>query len=148
VAVGRVRHEFGSSFASLLVAGREVAGGGYNRVIGPDFQWRPTPQDTLRGQLLVSASETPNRPELAAEWDGRVLSGYAADPQASHSNAVFDVYGEYKDFGKEFRADDGFVPQVGYREGYFETGYTLTEENRLEKADRQFFLKVAYAFQR
>jgi hypothetical protein len=25
---------------------------------------------------------------------------------------------------------------------------TLTEDNRLEKADRQFFLKVAYAFQR
>lgn len=128
-AVGRVRHEFGTSFASLLVADREVQGGGYNRVIGPDFQWRPTPQDTLRGQLLLSASETPDRPELAAEWDGRKLSGHAADVSASHSNAVFDVYGEYKDFGKEFRADDGFVPQVGFREGYFETGYTLRPKN-------------------
>ncbi|MFI5120128.1 MAG: DUF5916 domain-containing protein [Thermoanaerobaculia bacterium] len=107
VAVGRVRQEFGTSFASLLVADREVQGGGYNRVIGPDFQWRPTPSDTLRGQLLLSASETPNRPELAAEWDGRKLSGHAADISASHSNATFDVYGEYKDFGKEFRADDG-----------------------------------------
>ena len=42
VAVGRVRHEIGNSFAGLLVADREVQGGGYNRVIGPDFQWRPT----------------------------------------------------------------------------------------------------------
>ena len=129
VAVGRVRHEFGNSFASLLVADREVQGGGYNRVIGPDFQWRPTPRDTFRGQVLLSASETPNRPELAAEWDGRRLSGYAADVAASHSDAVFDVFGEYKDFGKEFRADDGFVPQVGFREGYFETGYTIRPIN-------------------
>ncbi len=129
VAVGRVRHEFGGSFASLLVADREVAGGGYNRVIGPDFQWRPTPRDTLRGQLLLSASETPNRPELAAEWDGRKLTGHAADVWFSHSDAVFDVLGEYKDFGKEFRADDGFVPQVGFREGYFETGYTIRPKN-------------------
>jgi hypothetical protein len=128
-AVGRVRHEFGNSFASLLVADREVQGGGYNRVIGPDFQWRPTPSDTLRGQLLLSASETPNRPDLAAEWDGRRLSGHAADVSASHSNATFDIYGEVKDFGKEFRADDGFVPQVGFREGYFETGYTLWPKN-------------------
>ncbi len=128
-AVGRVRHEIGNSFASLLVADREVQGGGYNRVIGPDFQWRPTPQDTVRGQLLLSASETPNRPELAAEWDGRKLSGHAADLSASRSTAVFDVYGEYKDFGKEFRADDGFVPQVGFREGYLETGYTLRPKN-------------------
>jgi hypothetical protein len=129
VVVGRVRHEFGNSFASLLVADREVRGGGYNRVIGPDFQWRPTPQDTVRGQLLLSASETPNRPDLAAEWDGRKPSGHAADVSASHSNAVFDVYGEYKDFGKEFRADDGFVPQVGFREGYFESGYTIRPKN-------------------
>ena len=41
------------------------------------LQWRPTPRDTLRGQLLLSASETPDRPELAAEWDGRKLSGHA-----------------------------------------------------------------------
>lgn len=129
VAVGRVRHEFGNSFASFLVSDREVQGGGYNRVVGPDFQWRPSPADTLRGQLLLSASESPNRPGLAAEWDGRKLSGHAADVSASHSDASFDVYGEYKDFGKEFRADDGFVPQVGFREGYFETGYTLRPKN-------------------
>ena len=129
VAVGRVRQEFGNSFASLLVADREVKGGGYNRVIGPDFVFKPTPSDILRGQILLSATETPNRPDLAAEWDGRKLSGHAADVTASHSDGNFDIAAEYKDFGKEFRADDGFVPQVGYREGYFETGYTLWPKN-------------------
>jgi hypothetical protein len=41
VGIGRVRHDFGQSFISGLVTDRELQGGGYNRVIGPDFQWRP-----------------------------------------------------------------------------------------------------------
>jgi hypothetical protein len=47
VAVGRVRRDFGSSFVSLLT-GREIEGGGHNRIFGPDFEWRPTGTDVLR----------------------------------------------------------------------------------------------------
>jgi len=32
---------------------------------------------------------------------------------------------EYKDFSDGFRADTGFVPQVGFRQGWGEAGYTL-----------------------
>ena len=66
VAIGRVRRELGRSFVSLLYSGREIDGGGSNRVFGPDFEWRPTEQDTVTGQFLVSASQTPDRPDLAA----------------------------------------------------------------------------------
>src|SRR5436309_7119458 len=38
VGMGRVRHDFGKSFVSFLMTDREVKGGGYNRVYGPDFQ--------------------------------------------------------------------------------------------------------------
>lgn len=124
VAVGRGRHDIGRSFASLLFTDREVDGGGYNRVVGPDFQWRPTEADTVTGQLLLSRSVTPNRPDLAPEWDGRTLSGHAARVWWSHSTEKVDWFAVYKDFGDEFRADLGFVPQVGFREGYLEGGYT------------------------
>jgi len=124
VAVARVRHDLGRSFASVLVTDREVSGGGFNRVFGPDFQWRPNDTDTVTGQLLVSATETPNRPDLAAEWDGRELSGGAADVWAAHQTSTFDISAELKAFGDGFRADAGFVPQVGFREGYGEVGYT------------------------
>lgn len=124
VAVGRARHDIGRSFASLLFTDREVRGGGYNRVLGPDFQWRPSEADTVTGQLLFSRSVTPDRPDLAAEWDGRTLTGHAARIWWSHSTERIDWFAVYKDFDDDFRADVGFVPQVGFREGYLEGGYT------------------------
>src|SRR6185295_4237032 len=42
VGIARVRHDMGQSFVSALLTDREVSGGGYNRVFGPDFQWRPS----------------------------------------------------------------------------------------------------------
>ena len=125
VAIGRVRHDIGRSFVSFLGTDREVEGGGHNRVFGPDFQWRATPSDTVTGQLLFSHTKTPDRPDLAAEWNGRTLSGHAGDVWYAHSSPTWDWYTEYKDFSDGFRADDGFVPQVGYRESYGEVGYTF-----------------------
>jgi hypothetical protein len=122
VAVGRMRKVFGRSFASLLVTDREISGGGHNRVLGPDFQWRPTGSDTVTGQLLVSDSQTPDRSDLADEWDGRSLRSHAAQVAWEHSTrGVYSIV-SLKDFGDDFRADVGFVPQVGYREGIAEIG--------------------------
>jgi hypothetical protein len=124
-AIARWRHDFtGKSFASVLFTDREYEGGGHNRVFGPDFQWKPNETDTLTGQFLVSQSVTPDRPDLASEWDGRKLSSFGSDLWWSHSNAKFDFYTEFKDYGDDFRADQGFVPQVGYRANYVESGYT------------------------
>lgn len=123
--VGRVRHDLGRSFVSFLVTDKEIQDGGNNRVFGPDFRFSPTEADTITGQLLYSRSETPDRPELAAEWDGRSLSGHGADVWWAHSTETIDWAVEYKDFSDGFRADLGFVPQVGFREGYADGGYTF-----------------------
>jgi hypothetical protein len=124
-AIGRWRHDFGGkSFASFLFTDREYEGGGHNRVLGPDFQWKPNETDTFTGQFLVSQSLTPNRPDLDPEWDARNLSSYGTDIWWSHSNPKVDLYSEFKDYGDDFRADQGFVPQVGYRANYGEAGYT------------------------
>ncbi len=124
VGVVRLRHDIGRSFVSVLLTDREISGGGYNRVFGPDFQWRPNDRDTITGQVLASVSETPNRPDLAAEWDGSKLSGGGADAWWWHNTPTFDSSLEVKAFGEGFRADDGFVPQVGFRESYGEVGYS------------------------
>ncbi|HMB55300.1 MAG TPA: DUF5916 domain-containing protein [Thermoanaerobaculia bacterium] len=129
VFLGRVRHDLGDSFVSFIASGREIEGGAYNRLFGPDFRWRPTAQDTITGQLLFSRSETPNRPDLADEWDGRELEGHAARLWWYHGTPTWDWYLSYWDFDDEFRADNGFVPQVGYREGYAELGRTFRPEN-------------------
>ncbi|HTQ78657.1 MAG TPA: DUF5916 domain-containing protein, partial [Thermoanaerobaculia bacterium] len=125
VAIGRLRHESGGSFASLLVTDREIAGGGHNRVFGPDFRWHPDDRDSLNGQLLLSDSVTPNRPDLAAEWDGRHLASHAADLNWTRATKTWDVYLEGKDIGDGFRADVGFLPQVGIRDLSGEAGRTF-----------------------
>lgn len=140
VAVGRVRRDFGMSYLSLIGTLRDLEGGGRNTVFGPDWQWRPSQADTWMGQLLFSSSRTPNRPDLASEWDGRSLSGHALDTYWVHQTRTWDLAGEYKDFSDDFRADAGFVPQVGYREGYVEAGGTVRPEKGFVRRLRGFLM--------
>jgi hypothetical protein len=123
--IGRVRRDIARSFVSFLATDREVEGGAYNRVAGPDFQWRPTDQDTITGQYLLSRTRNPDRPDLTPAWTGQDLASHAAALRWSHSTSTIDWFTSYQDVGDDFRADNGFVPQVGYREGYGEIGYTF-----------------------
>jgi hypothetical protein len=125
VFLGRARRDFGASFVSWLVSAREQEQGAFNRVVGPDFQWRPNARDMITGQVLYSFTKTPQRTDLADAWDGRSFEGHAAQVWASHNTQRFDAYAQYDDLGDGFRADNGFVPQVGYRQGSFEMGYTV-----------------------
>jgi hypothetical protein len=117
VAIGRVRRDFGSSFAGFLATDREVRGGGHNRLFGPDVEWRPDASNRITGQFLWSDTETPNRPDLAEEWDGRSLSGGAADLRWAYTARAPEGFLHYREIGNGFRADDGFLPQVGMRLG-------------------------------
>ena len=53
-AIGRIRHDLGASFVGGVFTDREIRGGGHNRVIGPDFQWRPNQSDAVTGEVLYS----------------------------------------------------------------------------------------------
>ena len=139
VAISRLRRDLGQSFVSLLGTDREIRGGGHNRVAGPDFQWRPNARDTVTGQALFSDSRTPLRPELAAEWDGRRLRDHAAQAWWLHSTKRVDWFARYDDVGNDFRADDGYVPQVGYRREDLEGGYTFRPSGFLRRL-RTFFI--------
>lgn len=133
VAVARVRRDLGRSFVSVLASAREAEGDTYNRVFGPDVQWRPSDRDTVTGQLLFSFSRTPDRPDLAEEWDGRALSSHAAHVWWSRSTPTYDWFAEARDIGEEFRADNGFVPQAGFREAFLDTGYTFRPKGAVRR---------------
>src|SRR5205814_2743660 len=113
------------SFVSMLVADRESGADGHNRVIGPDFQWRVHGTETFVGQVLMTDTTTPNRPDVNPAWTGNTLKSGAGQLQWSHNTEHYDAFATYKDYGTGFRADSGFVPQVGYREQYGETGWTF-----------------------
>ena len=143
VVIGRAKRDFGLSFVSLLATARENRDGeGRSRLVGPDFQWRPSGADVVTGQLLFSESRTPNRADLADEWDGRSLSGGAFSVHWNHSTTHLDWFTLYKDFADGFRADLGFVPQVGYREAYGFAGWTVRPKGFLSR--QRSFLTLDY----
>lgn len=125
VGIGRLRQDLGSSFVGALYAGREIEGGGYNRVYGPDLNWRPGRVDLVAAQFLWSDTLTPNRPELTPEWDGRKLQGHALHASWAHTPERWDTFLRVRDVAEGFRDDQGFVPQVGYRLAYGEGALTF-----------------------
>lgn len=127
-AIGRIRADIGPSFASFLVTDREASDGSYNRVAGPDLEWRPSDSDVVLGQLLISWTRTPNRPDLAAEWTGAAFKGHAAELTWVHGSSTWDATLSWQESSDGFRADSGFVPQVGIRKAYAEGGYTFWPE--------------------
>jgi len=128
--IGRVRHDLGSTaFIGAVLTDREAeGGGGHNRVFGPDFRWKPTDKDDVYGEVLISSSVTPNRPDLSPAWNGERLTSHAANAGWSHTTRTYDfgVFGT--DIGDNFRADLGFIPQVGYRDLTGIVGYTFWPE--------------------
>jgi hypothetical protein len=139
VFIARAKRDLGLSFVSILATDREYYDGqGHNRVVGPDVQWRPLSTDVVAGQWLVSDTKSPNRPAVANEWTGQSLTGHAAILQWNHNDTHLDWWGQYRDTSGGFRAETGFVPQVGYRETLGSTGWTVRPTNFLTRL-RTFF---------
>ena len=146
VGIARVRCDFGRSFLGLLYTGRENEGAGHNHVVGPDGQWRPNDKEVLAAQLLLSGTTTPDRPDLVPAWNGRTLTSHALETSWRHSTRGLDWTARYRDFGDGFRADEGFVPQVGYREGSLNPGYKFFPKGLFSFVGA--FLNLEYAADR
>jgi len=122
VAIGRARQSLGGSEAGLLITDRENSDGSFNRVLGPDAQWVPNDKDRFTGQFLFSDTRVPDQPALSPDWDGRRFSSRAFYGSWTRTTRTYDAMAAYADYGAGFRADDGFVYQVGIREAYAEAG--------------------------
>ncbi|HEV7922724.1 MAG TPA: DUF5916 domain-containing protein [Thermoanaerobaculia bacterium] len=122
VFLGRVRTSLGNSYAGMLATAREVEGGGYNRVLGPDVLWKPTPENRLSAQLLFSTTENPKRADLSAQFDGSASRGHALRAWGTRDRPRYDLFAEVQDLSPRFRDDNGFIPKVGMRLVYGEIG--------------------------
>ena len=125
VGIARARHDIGTSFVGAVATARVAEGGAYNYVVGSDFQWRPNDADLVTGQYLYSFSRLPDRPDLSPSWLGQKISGFGLTGNWSHTSYHWDWLLQYDDFADGFRADDGFVPQVGYSQGTWGAGYRI-----------------------
>ena len=138
-AIGRIRHDVGRSFIGGVFTAREIRGGGYNRVLGPDFQWRPNDTDSVSGELLISSTENPNLPSLSSAWNGQHSTSHAFTASWNRQKEHYDANAFVSDFGDRFRADLGFIPQVGYREAGAALGLRFFPDNRFIRFVRPSF---------
>lgn len=114
--VARYRRDIGStSTLGVLYAGRE-AEGYHNHVLGLDGTVRLSDSDTVRFQALGSDTEYPD--DLAAEEGLPTGSFDDTAWRVDYTRAVREWlwFGRVSAVGEDFRADSGFLPQVGYRE--------------------------------
>jgi Domain of unknown function (DUF5916)/Carbohydrate family 9 binding domain-like len=129
--IGRVRHDLGKGFVGAVLTSREISGGGHNRVVGPDFQWRPSGSDSLTGQFLISDTENPNRTDLHPSFQGQNATSHAFSLNWSHQKRGYDWFIAGRDIGEDFRADLGFVTQAGFRDVEAGAGLRFYPEGKL-----------------
>jgi hypothetical protein len=110
----------GGATVGLLATDRTLEDDrGYNRVVGVDAAWFPDTQHRLRAQVLGSST-------TALPIAGRIAKGERADGHAvlldwRYNSPRWDQYLDFEDVGRDFRADNGFFFQNGYRRLYSET---------------------------
>jgi hypothetical protein len=110
------RDLFGATTGGFFYTGRE--GGGYsNRLFGGDilFRWKDT--EAARIEILGSRTQYPQ--EIAVDYDQSTdrLSDYATRVVYQHTSRNWMYFVLYRDVGKDFRADLGFVPRADFRQG-------------------------------
>ncbi len=115
-AILRYRRDlFGATTGGVFYTGRE-GDDFYNRVVGGDilFRWKQT--EAARIELLGSSSKYPEAVALRTGQPGQEISGHALRAVYQHTSRNWMTYVLFRDVGKDFRADLGFVPRTDYRE--------------------------------
>jgi hypothetical protein len=113
----RYRAEVGKSatIGGLLSSRR---GDGYdNTVLAMDGYHRATEQDNIRVQLAGSRTTYPAAIATAFDQPDGAFTGHALRASYSHTDRAWDWGADYAELSPEFRADSGFISQVGVRQG-------------------------------
>jgi hypothetical protein len=130
VGVARYRRDlWKNSSVGGLVTARDSTDY-HNHVYGVDTQLRPTDQDRISIQLLGSRTEYPD--SIVEEFDQPEgeFSDRALSLSYRHNTRNWLARANYADFGKDFRADLGFVPRVDIRQAVIGGEYTWYGEGK------------------
>ncbi|HET7921587.1 MAG TPA: hypothetical protein VFM15_02405, partial [Gammaproteobacteria bacterium] len=121
--LGRFQSFAGDWRIGGLFTYRKYQDDSHNLVAGPDILWTPSSSDRVRAQYLVSATRNPERPDLYAGWLGQSLHDHAAYLDWSHVTDTWNWDTTYQHLGRDFRAWEGFMPQVDIVEYDGSLGY-------------------------
>lgn len=116
-AFARYRRELGktATFGGLLTSRR---GEDYdNTVLAADSFYRMTDSDSVRAQFAGSRTTYPDALATAFGQRHGSFEGHALSAGYSHADKNWTWSANYEELSPEFRADSGFVNQVGIRYG-------------------------------
>jgi len=134
----RARWQSDGVTLGALATDRTLEGSrGYNRLAGPDAVWFPTIEQRLRAQLL--GSWTTAQPVNGTLERGDLATSHAFLADWSYRGKAWEQYVDVEDFGRDFRADNGFVGQNGYRRLYSETTRKFLDVGRFNEVSPYFF---------
>ncbi len=136
--VGRYRYDIGlESAIGVLFTERQGEDGYFNRVGSLDGTFRPTSSDEISVNAAYSNTRYSGEMQEEFEVSAKEFGDYALTLKYKHTTRSWWVFSEFLDFGEGFRADLGFIPRVGFRQGTAGAGYILWGDsehwyNRLE----------------
>lgn len=138
IAVARYRYDVGNnSSLGALVTDRR-AGEYENTVMSIDGVFQLTQQDTLYVQSMRSRSEYPQEIQTRYGQD-HSLSDSSTVLEYTHFDRTWDWRFQYFDYGKDFRADMGFINRVDYKKEVYTVGHTW------RWTDDSFFTRIRFA---
>lgn len=120
-SVLRYKRDLGSKYTLGALFTNREGSDYFNRVLGVDGTFRFTGKDELNIQFLGSSTCYPD--SVADEFEQKKgnFKDRAIYINFRHRTRNLNIFGGYQDMGADFRADLGFIPQVGYRK-FFAAG--------------------------
>lgn len=116
-SVARYRRDLGSSSTlGVLLTDREGEGGYYNRLAGLDGDIRLTRQDQVSFQVVGSQTRYDEATAVGFGQPAGRFDGSAGELLYLRDTRNLDWYFLYRRLDADFRADLGFIPQVGYHQ--------------------------------
>lgn len=121
--VGRYSYGFdNTSSIGALITARD--GDDYQNIVGGiDGRWRITDQHSVEFQYLTSETEYPLETAVEFEQPLERFSGEAARVRYEYETRGWYGNAEYENLSSDFRADSGFISQVGTEEVEGTVGY-------------------------
>ena len=112
----RYKKDFGNKYTMGVLLTDRQGENYYNRVYGFDGNLRITNKDIFSFMVGGSLTKYPEKVVSNFDQPDGKFSDKVVDLSYNHNSRNLDYYLSYEYYGDDFRADQGFIPQVGYEE--------------------------------
>jgi len=113
----RYRRDVGSNATLGGIVTHRGGGDYHSDLFGIDGRWRPTASDVFTLQGLRSSTAYPDSFATAQGLPHGTLDGDAERATYNHTSRNWNWAAKVENVDPDFRADLGFLPQVGYSQG-------------------------------